>query len=427
MKAVTITSAAIAILAAFLPIAKAAPASTPAASALYDEVYPIYAEFCAATRIEKRPGFGLPVKGGIGGHGVIYLQGACRDKSSPYPRIQVCRDFDRTAGMTGVGVSVNSDFVNVNWIATESKSFFLNGDVPENEPLSRQAYLKARQRAVEMQLLKGVKFHPELLQKKPPGMSDEEYMLEETIGTDYAINFGRSLYCARIPISDEMLGSMVKYLNSLNEKYYHSGTPYNWSGISDNCTHTTRNALAAADVWKQALTNRFILRQLFNIAAPSNNFVELARRGNDLPLDDPMAIYRDPIARKAVLENHWLPTQHGVLIERVPIHHDNQVFKEFSQIEFLAVPGISPYRARFKKMMTESRYHDLRTNLLWFIERYQHALDSRRPVDELVAFEANVNPGIDEKDFEAFYQSYYVTLANQLDDATMKLALLGIE
>ncbi len=47
---------------------------------------PGYAEFCALSEIDKKPGFGAEiVPGGPGGHSVIYLNGACRVKDAGYP------------------------------------------------------------------------------------------------------------------------------------------------------------------------------------------------------------------------------------------------------------------------------------------------------------------------------------------------------
>jgi hypothetical protein len=53
---------------------------TSAADDLYCQIYPYYAELCVLTEIRKKPGDGVPLHSGIGGHSVLYLNGVCRDR-----------------------------------------------------------------------------------------------------------------------------------------------------------------------------------------------------------------------------------------------------------------------------------------------------------------------------------------------------------
>lgn len=408
-----------------------APAAGPSAPSVYDQLYPSYAEFCAATQIRKKPGFGLPVRGGVGGHGVLYLRGACRDKTVGYPRITLCDPVDGANGVEpGVGVSVNSDFQNVNWTAVDTKAFFLTGDLKPGERLDREAYVRARQKAVDIGVLKGIEFHPELFSQKLTGMSDFEFMLEDTMGTDYAISFGRNLYCARLPVTRPMLSKMVDWLNEQNDQYYLTGKRYQWSGVKDNCTHTTHNAYHAADVWGREATNRFLLRQIFHIAVPSHNFVELMERGNRLPLEDPVALYRDPSFRRSLLHEGWIPAQHGVLAEVFPVIKDNDLYETDLGMLFLGPEGLLK-RGRFKKILGNTRMLDLEENLRWYKARYEKALRTRQSVDSIFA-SAYVNEGaqdtlsdIDREDFALFHDAYYRQLAIQLRDAELKLQLFG--
>ena len=53
---------------------------------LYEELVPYYVELCAVS--QYRP-IDKPL-GGIPGHAVMYLKGACRDETAGYPRLRPC-------------------------------------------------------------------------------------------------------------------------------------------------------------------------------------------------------------------------------------------------------------------------------------------------------------------------------------------------
>jgi hypothetical protein len=69
------------------------------------------------------------------------------------------------------------------------------------------------------------------------------------IGTDFALRFARSLFCARLPVIAGMLDQVIAFLNDKNREYFEGEADYNWSAWADNCSHTLRNALAAANIW----------------------------------------------------------------------------------------------------------------------------------------------------------------------------------
>jgi len=83
----------------------------------YDTLYPQYLQLCAVSRIRAK----FAKEGGSPGHAVMYLKGACKDNSYPYPRIKAC---DEGSAQTGVGISVNKTFKNVNWMAAPGKALF---------------------------------------------------------------------------------------------------------------------------------------------------------------------------------------------------------------------------------------------------------------------------------------------------------------
>jgi hypothetical protein len=83
---------------------------------IYEALSDHYVEMCVVSQYHLLEGD----LGGIPGHAVMYLKGACREESAPYPRMRPCRyaTFDPKDPGYGAGVSVNRWFKNVNWIAT---------------------------------------------------------------------------------------------------------------------------------------------------------------------------------------------------------------------------------------------------------------------------------------------------------------------
>ena len=75
--------------------------------------------------------------------------------------------------------------------------------------------------------------------------------------------------------------------------------------LRNNCAHIAHNALAAVGLWDEWPTDRFILFAAFDFPVPKNEFVNLMRRTNDMPIDDPEALYerwggpRGPAAARA--------------------------------------------------------------------------------------------------------------------------------
>ena len=79
-----------------------APLTRP--DSIYEALSNHYVEMCAVSQYRPVEG----ELGGIPGHAVMYLKGACRDESAPYPRLRPCRysTFDRNDSEHGAGVSV---------------------------------------------------------------------------------------------------------------------------------------------------------------------------------------------------------------------------------------------------------------------------------------------------------------------------------
>ena len=155
--------------------------------ATYTSVYPWYAEFCALSEIDKKPGFGVEiVPGGPGGHSVIYLNGVCRVQDAGYPVVALCNDGGNPKPGEGVGLSVNDHYRNANWIATQGRNFFFRGDLARVRRY-RVRTMKRQQKAKAMGILDGVVYHQKVFEDKPAGMSVRDYMYDMSVATDYAV------------------------------------------------------------------------------------------------------------------------------------------------------------------------------------------------------------------------------------------------
>ena len=351
--------------------------SIPPAGPTYDELYPYYVELCAVSQIR-------PIhadEGGVGGHAVLYLKGTCLKKDSPYPLIEVCDDtLDLSDPDAGVGISVDKTFKNVNWVGVPGRSLLLTGLVSGGEVLTPELEAATVQAVIDRGVFRGIELHEEYLEDRPAGMSVERYAALQAVGTDYALTYGRTAYCAKLPVTREMLPPMVEFLNGLNRRYATQEADYQWSGLHDNCTHTVRNAIAASDAWEPKTVNRIKLLQIFDLAVPANEFVNLAALANDDAPSGPWAVYRDPLKRRTLVEHGWLPTQPGGLIQKIDVHTPNQVYR--TNLNMFVLEGqllLKPKSWKLQRMLGERRYTDLRANLLYFQDQYEELLRDLGP------------------------------------------------
>ncbi len=143
---------ALAACATTLPIPASEPVNDENA---YTKLHPYYLEFCALSEVQKKPGYGADIRGGVGGHSTIYLNGVCREGDA-YPVITVCA-HDPAAN--GVGVSANSHFANANWVPIPGRDFFYHGDLKPGQKLTRAVYDETKAHAKRLRIYDGVRFH----------------------------------------------------------------------------------------------------------------------------------------------------------------------------------------------------------------------------------------------------------------------------
>ncbi|MGI9432606.1 MAG: hypothetical protein ACR2PQ_10350 [Myxococcota bacterium] len=338
---------------------------------VYDELFPYYAEFCAVSRFER---IGVE-RGGSAGHSVMYLKGVCRDEDAPYPTVELCseRVDDPMDPRHGTGISVNAAFANVNWVAYPGRRLFYDGNLERGQTLDAAHFEATIRTIAEQGILRGVDVHEEKLTGVLPGLTAEERLAESLLGTDVAIRFARSIWCASMPLEASQVESVVAYLNELNQR-----RSFNYSLFFDNCVDTLHNSLAAAGVWERKEPPGGLLRGVVSMGIPANEVIGLAERGNLFPLEDFGAVRRDATMLESLETFGHLPTRAGALLKSVPVHRPNEIYDTSLQMYVVEGPGRRASQTA-QEMISDGRYTDLGSNLHYYEARYQRILDQLGP------------------------------------------------
>ncbi len=385
-----------------LPIAPRGPLDAEAA---YTALYPYYLEFCGLSEIQKKPGYGADIHGGVGGHSTVYLNGACL-AGPGYPELRICDGPN--PGRDGVGLSVNEHFANANWVGIPGRDFFYHGDLKPGQPLTRAGYDATKAHARRLGLYDAIRFHDVVFAKLPPGYDAtaagrEAFKYEISIGTDYAIGYARDRYCARVPMSRSQMGRVAAYLNSLNRPYRDGLASYVWSVLTDNCIHLAHNALTSIGFWPEWPTHQFVLFAAFDFPVPKNEFVNILRRANDGPTDL-LSVWRDRSARAAVIAGDGLPTRPGALAVLEPATQDNALYNVADlQLIFYDERMFGSYEPWYRAIMAEPRYSDLAANRAHFAALYAGAQAAHQTLE----WWRDNHPAIAASpDFPAFHARY---------------------
>ena len=348
---------------------------------VYDQFFPYYVELCATSQFRSK----LKGEGGIAGHAVMYIKGACKDEQAPFPQLRRCRVAATALGDPehGVGISVNRWLQNVNWVATPGYELFYEGNLKLSEPLTQAHFDATVHTVIEKGIFKGVTFHDYPSANNTAGL--ENFVANEAIGTDLALRFARSVFCARLPVTEAMVDEIIAFLNDKNREYAEGDADYNWSVWADNCAHTLRNALAAANIWSPLSVRAIKLRQIFNLAVPANEFVNLAELGTSGNISDYRAIQDDGPERDAFHEFHWLPTRHGALLKTLPVHEPNDLYDTTLRLFTLQSPFRLGRTQRAIDLLSDERFVKLDANLRYFRDKYDAILASHDERRDMLA------------------------------------------
>ena len=348
----------------------------------YERLFPYYVELCALSQWSlKEGGRGNPF-----GHAVMYIKGACKDDDAPFPQLRRCRGTANVVSDPehGAGVSVGRWFRNVNWVAVPGYELFYTGGLKPGERLTRAHFDATVRDAIHKGVFKGVDLHPGWT--TTPDGTLEEFVSNRSIGTDFALQFSRNIFCARVPVPEPVLDEVIAFLNDKNYEYATGEADYNWNLLADNCVHTVRNALAAANVWSPISVLEIKFRHLFNPAVPANEFVNLAVLGAEGPIEDYHEVQGESSLRDAIYDFRWLPTRHGALVKTLPVHQPNDIYDTDFRLFAVQSPFGMAKAAHAVRLLSDERYIDLKSNLLHFREEYDKILaDHEYRVDRLAS------------------------------------------
>lgn len=350
----------------------------------YDKLFPYYVELCATSQLTSKD----KGAGGVAGHAVMYIKGACKDDDAPFPQLRRCRriatEYDDPEH--GAGISVGRWFRNVNWVAVPGYKLFYQGNLEPGQRLTREHWEATLQEAIDRGVFRGVE-----LQDFPSATGDRSlrgFMAQHSIGTDFALQFARSSFCARMPITEPMLDEVIAFLNDKNTEYATGEADYNWSLFADNCVHTLRNALAAANIWSPLSVRQVKLLHLFQLAVPANEFVNLAQLGTGTggeDIGDYRQIQREDLPRDAFYEFFWRPTQPGALVKTLPVHEPNDIYDTSFRLFTLQSPFRMGKTQAAIELLSDPAYVDLGANLQLFHDRYAAILDGRDARADMLA------------------------------------------
>jgi hypothetical protein len=357
-------------------------------------------------------------KGGVAGHAVMYLKGACKDGDAPFPLLRRCRVAATSLSDPehGAGISVGRWFRNVNWVAVPGYHLFFDGGLEPEERLTRARFAAVEEAAITRGIYRGVDFH------RYPGADRDtdlhDFLKRDGIATDFALQFARSVFCARLPVTEPMLAQIIAFLNDKNREYAEGEADYNWSVWADNCSHTLRNALAAANIWSPLSVRAVKFRQIFNLAIPANEFVNLAELMTDKDVLDYRAILRDGPQRDAFHEFHWLPAEPGALLKTLPVHTPNDLYDAQFRLFTLQSPLLLGKTQRAVDLLSDRRFVDLDANLHYFADWYAEILGAH---DERRDALASVR-GTRYRRVERLYYNYIAAERSQVQSMLARLA-----
>src|SRR5271169_6519535 len=385
----------------------------------YEKLFPYYVELCAASQFHSLlTGEG----GGVAGHAVMYLKGACKDDDAPFPQLRRCRHVATTLADPehGSGISVNAQFKSINWVAVPSYELFFQGNLAPGERLARAQFDAVERDAIAKGIYKGVTFHRFAGASSDTNLRD--FLERAGIGTDLALQFARSLFCARLPVTATMLDPIIAFLNDKNREYAEGEADYNWSAWADNCSHTMRNALAAANIWSPLSVRAVKFRQIFNLAIPANEFVNLVELMTQGDIDDYRDILGDGPRRDAFHEFHWLPTRQGALLKTLPVHDPNDLYDTTFRLFTLQSPFLRSKTQRAIDLLSDERFVDLDANLHYFERRYDAILAQHDEGRDTIA---SVR-GTPFRRVEGLYYDYIRSQRNEIQSMLDRIAAMPV-
>ena len=159
----------------------APPIPSPASQisdASYGTRHPYYFEFCALSEIQKKPGYGADIRGGVGGHSTIYLNGACL-KGAGYPELQVCKDDPADKRRR---LERQLPFRERELGCDPRSRLLLSRRSASRAALTRAVYDATKAHAKRLGIYDAIRFHDDVFDDMPPGYTRDAFKYEVSIG-----------------------------------------------------------------------------------------------------------------------------------------------------------------------------------------------------------------------------------------------------
>lgn len=345
----------------------------------YDSAFPEYYEYCTGTQLKYQKEYFDGGTGGAGGHSFIYVHGLCKDYTKDYPQVipcdEVSEELKNRYPHKGVGVSLDSDYKNVMWIAVPGKKLILDGNIDSPRAVTKEDIKRINQTAFDLKVFENVELSSDGFQSLEK--NSKEYSDAATVwslGTDIAVKWARDLRCVKTPINKAAVKKVATYLNAQNDSIYKNNKNYEWSFIYNNCTHLSLNAAESFGITNFLKVDQPLVKQLGHLAVPANGFMKLA---DDLVIGK----LKKKKLKKSLdqLENNGLiGLQVGSLLEREKVFPSSVIFKTDD------IKGISIPRKKLTKMFTTLKgyekhfnnpvYTDLDENLNYWSNIYFNLL-----------------------------------------------------
>jgi hypothetical protein len=231
------------------------------------------------------------------------------------------------------------------------------------------------------------------------------------------MNFARTAYCARLPLSRDGMTKVVAALNGLNDRAQRD--PYTWNAYTNNCSHVVHNALAAAGVWDpkgvrgpgfvaiatEGLTvlRAVAFRRMSDFSFPANTFVRLYEAGNERPIDDPVTAFHDHDVVRTLADG-WITTGPGALIVRSPMHDParNALFEPGRDPFLFSLPRVWDKEEKFRLLTRRpsATMTDLRANLAHYRARYDTILSAEPDAEDVAPELRNAFSGFSIRFFD---------------------------
>lgn len=371
---------------------------------VYRKAYPLSVKFCSFTRVHRKG----EVPGGPFAHAVLYFDNACIDTNYSYPQLRKCNPGEPQ----GTGISVNKYFKNVNWVALPGRELFFYGNLKDSDVLDNNARENLVADVMKLNIFQGIQVKDKFLNEIPEDMGPVKFLINKSIATDFAVNWGRDVYCANVPMTETLLDKGLEFVNLANmiygdpvrfqsyqlkslkssdlkainlysQKAKESGEArdYSWDAISQNCVHLAYNLFAAMGL---VLPKRIGIKvpNHITMAVPADRWMSLLNTANDRWSNALDEIWKIWVSTRdlAVLEDEAVVVKHhGVLAEHIPMHAEERNELFIRHTEHL---GLWPaHKKLIKKYSVErpAEIYDIETNLKRFDQVYTQALS--QPMD----------------------------------------------